>query len=106
MTKFIAVAVVGVFAVASAFAGGGKGCCTKQVGNETKAACQVSFADLNLTADQKTKMDALRAEHEKEGCSEATEAKYMKQAKTILNKEQYAKFKSECAGKKEKETQT
>ena len=108
MTKFIAVAVVGMFAVASAFAGGGKGCCTKQVGNETKAACQVSFATLNLTADQKTKMDALRAEHDKEGCSEASEAKYMKEAKTILNKDQYAKFKGEChGGKKDKgNTQT
>ena len=49
-------------------------------------------------------MDALMAEHQKEGCTEATEAKYMKEAKTILNKEQFAKFKAEC--KKQEKTQT
>ena len=103
MTKFIAVAVIGMFAVASAFAGGGKGCCTKQVGNETKAACQVSLASLDLTPAQKTKMETLMAEHQKEGCSEASEGKYMKEAKTILNKDKYAKFKGEChGGKKDK----
>jgi Spy/CpxP family protein refolding chaperone len=100
MTKLIALVAVGVLAVSSAFAGGGKGCCTKQAANETKAACQVSLASLDLTPAQKTKMDALMAEHQKEGCSEASEAKYMKEAKTILNKDQYAKFKSECHGAK------
>ena len=38
---------------------GEHGNCTKQVGNEGKMACEVAMADLNLTADQKTKMDAL-----------------------------------------------
>ena|ERR1043166_5922735 len=107
MIKFIALVAVGFFAVSSAFAGSGKGCCTKQVGNQTMAACHVSLASLNLTPEQKTKMDALMAEHEKEGCSEASEAKYMKKAKTILNKDQFAKFKTECeGGKKEKESTT
>ena len=106
MTKIIALTAVGMFAVASAFAGS-KGECTKQASNENKAACQVTFASLDLTPAQKTKLEAARAEHEKEGCSEASEAKYMKEAKTILNKEQYAKFKAECTGKKDKgETQT
>jgi hypothetical protein len=106
MTKIIAITAVGMFAVASAF-GGSKGDCTKQAANETKAACQVSLASLDLTADQKTKLEAAKAEHEKAGCSEASEAKYMQQAKSILNKDQYAKFKAECHSKKDKEnTQT
>jgi Spy/CpxP family protein refolding chaperone len=65
-------------------------------------ACEVSLADLNLTADQQTKMDAVMTEHKKAGCSEATEAKYMQEAKGILTKEQYAKFKAECKGENDK----
>ena len=76
--------------------------CTKKVGNEAKPACTVSLASLNLTPDQKTKMDAAMEEHHKAGCSEASEAKYRQEAKTILNKEQFAKFKAECKGEKDK----
>ena len=32
-------------------------------------ACEVAMADLNLTPEQKTKMDTLMAEHHKEGCT-------------------------------------
>ena len=105
MTKIIALTAVGMFAVASAFAGS-KGDCTKQVGNEAKAPCQVSFASLNLTADQKTKLEAAKAEHEKAGCSEASEAKYMEQAKGILTKEQFTKFEAECSHMKEAKDKT
>ena len=83
---------------------GEHGDCTKKVGNQAKAACQVSLANLNLTPDQKTKMDAAMAEHEKAGCSAATEAKYMKDAEGILTKDQYAKFKAECPATKKTET--
>src|SRR5213595_3817303 len=99
MTKLIALVTAGLFAAATMFAGE-HGNCTKQVGNEAKAACQASLASLNLTPEQKTKMDAAMAEHQKAGCSEASEAKYMQEAKTVLNKEQFAKFKAECKGKK------
>ena len=104
MIKIIALTAVGMFAVASAFAGN-KGDCAKHAGNKDMAACHVSFASLNLTADQKTKLETARADHEKEGCTEASETKYMKTAESILNKDQFAKFKAECAGKKDK-TQT
>ena len=102
MTKLIAVAVAGLFAAGTMFAGE-HGNCTKQVGNEGKmAACQVSLADLNLTPDQKTKMDAIMAEHHKAGCTPESEKQYMKEAKGVLTKEQFAKFKTECKGDKEK----
>ena len=100
MTKFVALIAAGLFAAGTMFAGE-HGNCTKQVGNEGKMACEVAMADLNLTADQKTKMDALMTEHHKEGCSKESEAKYMKEAKTILTAEQYAKFKAECKGEKD-----
>jgi Spy/CpxP family protein refolding chaperone len=101
MTKLIALIAAGLFAAGTMFAGE-HGHCTKQVGNEGKMACEVSMASLDLTADQKTKMDAVMAEHVKAGCSEATEAKYMKEAKGILTKEQFAKFKAECKGENDK----
>src|SRR2546421_1646667 len=102
MTKLVALVVAGLFVAGTVFAGE-HGNCTKQVGNKAKEPCQVSLANLNLTPDQKTKMDAAMTEHEKAGCSEASEAKYMQEAKTILNKDQYAKFKAECKGMKDKE---
>ena len=41
-------------------------------------------------------MDALMAEHHKAGCSKESEAKDKKEAKKVLTKEQFAKFKAEC----------
>ena len=104
MTKLIALVTAGLFAVGTMFAGE-HGDCTKKVGNQTMAACQVSLANLNLTPEQKAKMDAVMAEHEKAGCSEATEAKYMQEAKGILTKAQYAKFKAECKHSMKDKTQ-
>src|SRR6266851_3818586 len=105
MTKFIALVVAGMFAAGTMFAGE-HGDCTKKVGNAAKPACTVSLASLNLTPDQKTKMDAAMAEHMKAGCSEATEAKYMKEAEGILTKDQFAKFKAECKADKKDKTET
>lgn len=101
MTKLIAVAVAGLFAAGTMFAGE-QGNCAKKVGNEQKMVCQASMATLNLTADQKTKMDAAMAEHHKAGCTDATEAKFMKEAEGILTAEQFAKFKAECKVEKDK----
>ncbi len=105
MTKLIALVTAGLFAAGTMFAGE-HGNCTKQVGNEAKAACEVSLASLNLTPDQKAKMDAIMAEHANAGCSEASEAKYMQEAKGILTKEQFAKFESQCKKGEKDKTQT
>src|SRR4029077_10194047 len=95
MTKLIALVTAGVFAAGTMFAGE-HGNCTKQVGNQAKAACQVSLASLNLTPDQKTKRDSAMTEHQKACGSDASEAKYMETAKSVLTPEQYAKFKAQC----------
>ena len=106
MTKIIAIVVAGMFATGAVFAGE-HGDCTKQVGNTTKPACSVNLASLNLTADQKAKMDTAMAEHHKAGCSEASEAKYTEEAKSILTKEQFAKFEAQCKeGKAKAKTET
>ena len=101
MTKLIALVVAGVFAAGTMFAGE-HGDCAKKAGNEGKMACMASFATLNLTADQKTKMETLMTEHHKAGCTEASEAKFMKEVEGILTPEQFAKFKAEYKGEKEK----
>jgi len=101
MTKLIALVAAGMFAAGTMFAGE-HGDCAKQAGNDGKMACTVAMADLNLTPEQKTKMDTLMAEHHKEGCTKETEKKFMHEAKGILSPEQFAKFKAECKGEKEK----
>ena len=97
MIKFKALAIVaiGAFAAtsASAFAGDKGHCAGMQVGNDGKMAC-ASYANLNLTVEQKAKMDALAAECHKGGANEATMAKMDKEAQQILTKEQYASWKS------------
>ena len=105
MTKLIALVTAGLFAAGTMFAGE-HGNCTKQVGNQAKMACEVSLASLNLTADQKAKMQTAMEEHHKAGCSEASEAQYMEQAKGILTPEQYAKFEAQCKKAEKGKTQT
>ena len=104
MTKLIALVAAGMFAAGTMFAGS-HGDCTKEAANKGKMACEVSLASLNLTPEQKTKMDAAMAEHMKAGCNEASEAKYTEQAKSILTKEQFTKFEAECKGHAEGKTE-
>ncbi len=101
MTKLIALTAAGLFAAGTMFAGE-HGDCAKTVGNDGKMACHVTMASLNLTAEQKTKMDTAMEAHKKAGCTKDNEAKFMKEAEGILTADQYAKFKAECDGAKDK----
>jgi hypothetical protein len=51
-------------------------------------------------------MDAAMADHQKAGCSEASEHKYMQEAKSVLTKDQWVKFKAECKKGEKEKTQT
>ena len=108
MTKLIALIAAGSFATTALFAGEhGEG--IRNVQNERKEmkmACSIPLDDLNLTPEQRNKMNAVMTEHMKTGCTEASEAKYMREAKTILTKEQYAKFEAECKKSDKDKTQT
>lgn len=75
----------------------GKACCAKQAANETSTK-DVSFANLNASASQKSKLETWRSECMKAGCTKESQAKFMKQAKGILSAEQYATLQKECAG--------
>ena len=59
--------------------------------------CAATYAKLNLTADQKAKMDALVEKCKGAGCTKESTAAFMQGAESILTKEQMTPFKTECA---------
>ena len=91
-TKALTIAAAVAFAATSVFAGG-KACCTS---HEGKMECSQIYAKLNLTPTQKSKLDALQAQCEKEGCTKDSMDKFMHSAKRVLSKDQYAQLKTEC----------
>ena len=105
MTKLtgLALLVAAAFAVTSASAGDKeKGCCATHAKNE-KMDCSQTYAKLNLSAEQKVKMDALVAKCNKNGCTKESMDEFMKSAEGILSKEQLATLKAECSKHHDKE---
>jgi hypothetical protein len=100
--KGLALITVAVFAAASAYAGD-KGCCAAHAKNDGKMCMSQTYAKLNLSNDQKAKLDALHAEYDKAGCTKESMDKFLKSAKGILSKEQYATLKTECTKMQTKE---
>ena len=78
--------------VSPAFAGG-EACCG---GGASKTMACASFANLNLSADQKAKLNAWQADCMKAGCTKESRAAFLKRAKGILSADQYAKLKAKC----------
>ena len=106
MTKLtgLALTVAMAFAVTSAYAGDKeKSCCASHAKNDSKACMSETFAKMNLSTDQKTKMEALHAEYDKAGCTKESMDKFMKSAGGFLSKEQMATLKAECSKMHDKE---
>jgi hypothetical protein len=82
------------FLASSALADGAP-CCGGEASADSKANC-MTFASLNITSDQKAKLENWQAECMKGGCTKETRSAFMKKAKTILSQEQYAELKSKC----------
>ncbi len=91
LTALVATAML----IASSVFAGEKACCVKGVSNTDKTAC-VDLATLNLTPDQKTKIEAWQAECVKAGCTKESRKTFLKQAKGILSAEQFAELKAQC----------
>ena len=87
--------VAAAMLVASSAFAGDKACCVKGVSNTEKTAC-ADLTALNLTPDQKTKIEAWQAECMKAGCTKESRKTSFKQAKGILSAEQFAQLKAEC----------
>jgi len=101
----LAFLAAGLFAVSSAFAGD-KACCAHNASNDMKAACEATFAKLDLNAEQKNKMETLAAACNKTGCTKESMATMEKAAKGVLSKEQFATWKAACAGHSAEKTQS
>ena len=68
--------------------------------------CAATYAKLNLSAEQKAKMDALVEKCKGTGCTKESTEAFMKSAEGILSKEQMAAFKMECSKAHEKNAKT
>ncbi|MCS7048547.1 MAG: hypothetical protein NZ483_04545 [Verrucomicrobiae bacterium] len=104
MNKFVAsVAVLALAAATTAFAG--PGCCAAgKAKSDAKASadakwgsCGAMLSKLDLTPEQKAKVEALAAQCEKEKCSDTAKANYAKGLEQILTAEQIARCKELCA---------
>jgi hypothetical protein len=98
MTKLTGLALIAAaaFAVTSANAED-KGCCATHAKNNSKMDCSQTYAKLNLSPEQKVKLDTLASKCDKGGCTKESTDKFMKSAEGILSKEQFATLKAECA---------
>jgi hypothetical protein len=98
MVKIIGTAVIAAAMLASpAFAkdkAGDMACCAKNASNQKSCA---NLASLNLSADQKSKIEAWQSECMKAGCTKETRQVFLKKAQGILSADQYAKLKAECS---------
>ena len=96
MIKITAIVLVmaGMLMASSAFAGD-KACCAKGASNTGSMAC-VNLATLNLTPDQKTKIEAWQADCMKAGCTKESTQTFLSHARGILSAEQFAQLKAQC----------
>ena len=98
MVKSIGMSVVAaaMLMASIAFAKGKSGdmaCCAKNASNQQSCA---NLASLNLTAGQKSKIEAWQSECVKTGCTKGSRQAFLKKARGILSADQYAKLKVEC----------
>ncbi len=90
-TVLVAVAML---TASSGFAGD-KACCAKGTAKQDSVAC-VNLATLNLTSDQKTKIETWQAECMKAGCTTESRQTFLSRAKGVLSTEQFAQLKAQC----------
>jgi len=94
--KGLALMMVAVMAATSAYAGD-KACCASHAKNDNKMCMSETYAKLNLSSEQKTKLDALHSDYDKAGCTKESMDKFLKSAEGVLSKEQFATLKTQCS---------
>jgi len=90
-TALVAVAML----TASNVLAGDHACCAKGAQKANSIAC-VNLATLNLTTDQKTKIEAWRTECMNAGCTKESRQTFLNRAKEILTAEQFAQLRTQC----------
>jgi len=98
MVKSIGMSVVAAAMLMASIAfakdkSGDMACCAKNASNQQSCA---NLASLNLTADQKSKIEAWQSECVKAGCTKESRQTFLKKAQVVLSADQYAKLKAEC----------
>ena len=83
-----------MLAASSAFAGD-PACCAKGAANAHSMGC-VDLASLNLTPDQKNKIEAWQTECMKAGCTKESRQTFLGRAKGILSPQQFVELKAQC----------
>ena len=101
MKTRILLAITAAALTAASAVAGDKACCATTTTAANKHNCEATFANLDLNAEQKAKMQKLAEECTKGGCNKDTMAKMEESAKSILSKEQFAAWRSACGGKME-----
>ena len=96
------VLVMAAMLMASSSFAGEHACCAKGASNKGSMAC-LNLATLNLTPDQKAKIEAWQAECMKAGCTKESRQTFLSRAKGILSAEQFAQLRAQCQ-KSAKET--
>ena len=81
--------------VASSAFAGDHACCAKGGANPHSMAC-MNLASLNLTPEQKTKIETWQAECTKAGCTKESRQTFLSRAKGMLSPEQFAGLKAQC----------
>jgi hypothetical protein len=89
----IALVAAAMLTASSAFAGD-KACCAQGAASHSTAC--VNLASLNLTPDQKTKIEAWQTKCMKAGCTKESRQTFLTRAKGILSAEQFAELKALC----------
>ena len=90
----IALIAAATLIASSAFAGD-KACCAKGASQAGKTAC-ANLTALNLTSDQKAKIEAWQADCMKAGCTKESRQTFLSHAKGILSPQQFAELKAQC----------
>jgi hypothetical protein len=96
MSKLLGLILAGVILIGGVSVYAGGGCCAAGAKADAKCSNGDSFAKMTLTDDQKTKIEALRAECKKDQCSAAAMEKMDKGLKETLTAEQYQQWKDAC----------
>lgn len=103
MKRILSLLVAGVVLMGGSMAFAGGACCASKDGakdakTDKSVGCSgETLSKLNLTDEQKKKVEALKAECTKDGgCSEGNHAKFMKGLKEILTADQLAQCKAAC----------
>ena len=96
MIKITATTLVAaaMLAASSAFAGD-HACCAKGAASANSTEC-INLASLNLTPDQKTKIEAWQAECMKAGCTKESRQTFLSHAKGVLSPQQFTELKAQC----------